>query len=658
LRIKASLSNAALSTCLIEKVIKVWLRPGLFKRNNKPSQAGAAGTFACFNVNHTHGRFLGAAKAAAGKTRFIHCVEETSQLPRIILCIPGRNRQLGFLLSAEGGQITTEGETDSGLAISVRMERGPADAQSSLLHPINPSWRLGVLNEKGRSDGALAFTHREPHPDCEFGLESIEASSLALPVRQAAQEIANTLAVTFGWEDVLSAARSGRLRHELVGSILQCLPVDELEALAVRLVEDASLRALIRSCLQGDRWISGRLDRLLAWKADRDEQAFCSGEVTFAEADDIPGSKKPLAHRPRLGLALVALVRRNTRARRMACVVGSARNEGAYLLDWIAHHKAIGFEHIFLYTNDNTDGSDELLSLLARAGVITWLDNKLGEESLPQFRAYAHALSILPQTLDYRWTLVADLDEYFAFDPGKFQSVADYLAWQETRRAEAVALPWLIYVGGRDDVWRDASCMERFPRREAHVNHHVKSIFRTNLHWSSSCHNPLPMMEIPINYRAQNRLPHVAKSPENNMALAHNPQATHAWIAHYIFKSAPEAMMKLARGKGDTVLKERHVDMARVMKLYVTLCNQTDLVQDTRTARCAQGMMQEMSRLREIKGVYDCERIIKERFRAEMNESCMRFICQGRIEGESAECAMFRSMLQKQSHDSLFSAEK
>jgi hypothetical protein len=633
----------------------MWLRLGLFERKVRPAQADPAGIFECFNIKQSRGRLLGAAKSAAGKTRFIHCVDATSQLPRIILCIPGANRQLGFLLSADAGQVTTEGEIDSGLAISVRMERGAADSPVSLLHPINPSWRLGVLTENGRADGALAFTHREPHPDCEFSLEHIETSSLALPVRRAAQEIAKIISVTYGWEEVMSAARRGSLRHALVGAILRCLPVDELEALAIRLAEDAPLRGLVRSCLQDDRWMSGRLDRLLAWKANRDQHAFCSGEVTFAEADDIPGSKKPTAHRPGLGLALVALVRRNTRARRMACVVGSARNEGPYLLDWIAHHRAIGFEHIFLYTNDNTDGSDEILGLLARAGVITWLDNQLGEYSLPQFRAYAHALSILPQTLDYRWTLVADLDEYFAYDTGRFDSVADYLAWQETRCAEAVALPWLIYVAGRNDVWRDASCMERFPMREASVNHHVKSIFRTNLHWSSSCHNPLPMMELPINYRAQNRLPHVAKSPENNMALAHNPQATHAWIAHYIFKSAPEAMMKLARGKGDTGLSERHVDMARVMKPYITLCNKTDLVQDWRTARCAHGMMMERARLRAIKGVYECERSIKERFHSEMTEACMRFIRQGRVTGENEACATFRSMLQKQSHDALFS---
>ncbi len=61
----------------------------------------------------------------------------------------------------------------------------------------------------------------------------------------------------------------------------------------------------------------------------------------------------------------------------------SARNEGSYLLDWIAYHRSIGFDHIFIYTNDNTDGSDDLLDRLAYTGAVTWLRNELGSHSLP-----------------------------------------------------------------------------------------------------------------------------------------------------------------------------------------------------------------------------------------------------------------------------------
>ena len=37
------------------------------------------------------------------------------------------------------------------------------------------------------------------------------------------------------------------------------------------------------------------------------------------------------------------------------------KNEGAFLLEWIAYHKVIGFSNIVVLSNDCEDGSDEFL---------------------------------------------------------------------------------------------------------------------------------------------------------------------------------------------------------------------------------------------------------------------------------------------------------
>jgi hypothetical protein len=572
-----------------------------------------------------------------------------------MLCVPDKNRHVGFLLAARGSAIMTREELAVGTALPVMVEYEPEDGCVRFLHPMNPRWRMGLATERGRSDGAMIFAHRDPHIECSFALEKTELEKLPLAIEQASRDIARHIAVPARHELILEAIRGGTLLRDIAGALLNCLPFDELEALAIKLLDDDDLRDLIGSCVTGDQWISKRLGVLVNWQRDRDGHRYCSGRLLMRETSDIPGPRGFLAHRPKLGLTLTALARRHIQPRKMACVLGSARNEGPYLLDWIAHHKAVGFDHIFIYTNDNTDGSDEMLDILARAGIVTWLANEIGQNTLPQFRSYAHALSALPQILDYRWTLVADLDEYFAFDVAKFASVSDYLIWQERRHAEAIALPWLIYVSAKEDVWRDAPCPERFLCRERNVNHHVKSIFRSNLHWSSTCHNPMPMLELKTNYKAQDGTPHIAKPPEGNIALAHNPQATHAWIAHYIFKSAPEAMMKMARGRGDSAGGQRHAEMTRFMKPFVTLCIKSDLVQDRRTLQCAQGAAQELSRLRDIRGVYDCERRIKDRFLGRMSDLRAQFIREGRVEGEAEECSIFRAMLQEQSFGALFS---
>jgi hypothetical protein len=46
---------------------------------------------------------------------------------------------------------------------------------------------------------------------------------------------------------------------------------------------------------------------------------------------------------------------------RRVAVVGTMRDDGIYTLEWIAHYRALGFEHLVIYTNDNADGSEVLL---------------------------------------------------------------------------------------------------------------------------------------------------------------------------------------------------------------------------------------------------------------------------------------------------------
>ena len=49
-----------------------------------------------------------------------------------------------------------------------------------------------------------------------------------------------------------------------------------------------------------------------------------------------------------------------------AAIVISVRNEALNILEWIAHHRAFGFEDFFIYCNDSNDRTVELLTALAK----------------------------------------------------------------------------------------------------------------------------------------------------------------------------------------------------------------------------------------------------------------------------------------------------
>ena len=55
------------------------------------------------------------------------------------------------------------------------------------------------------------------------------------------------------------------------------------------------------------------------------------------------------------------------------------KDEGPFILEWIAHHRAIGFEQIIVFTNDCTDGTVRLLKSLEEQGYCTHRNNRVKE---------------------------------------------------------------------------------------------------------------------------------------------------------------------------------------------------------------------------------------------------------------------------------------
>jgi hypothetical protein len=578
--------------------------------------------------------------------------------PDVLLCIAAADRNFGFLI-ANGKPLFVEGlpMAGDGAAIPLRIERDHAAGTVRLVHPFERGRRL--RRRGSATQGELELHHCGPDRALAFQLEPAEAGEVPIAVRELGQEIDGVVRLPARYQDTLDALRNGELRFGIGEALLSRLPLDELQSLAKRIAICVEDRDTVRRCLgKRDQWLGQRLKMLAEWRADPARKAASVQKVDSADFPDLPNTRAHLSHNPGLGLTLHTLTRYAIKPRRMACVMGSARNEGAYMLEWIAHHRAVGFDHVFIYTNDNDDGSDELLGLLANAGVVSWVQSKIATGVLPQFQAYAHALSVKPETLDYRWALIADLDEYFGHDPSRFASVGDFLGWHETIGADAIALPWLIHVAGREDRWNAEPCPRRFPARETTVNHHIKTIFRTNMHWSATCHYPYATLWMPRTWRGDDGKPHMATAPENNLALARNPRATHGWIAHYVHKSASDLVMKLRRGKGDSTGDAKFDGDEKSLKHFIQLTRRAALTQDDRTERCSHRIDEELTWLRAIPGVAMCEADIRDRYVTRMNEACIQFLRQDFGDNVIEIISGFRSVLREQRHRDMFTFSK
>ena len=128
----------------------------------------------------------------------------------------------------------------------------------------------------------------------------------------------------------------------------------------------------------------------------------------------------------------------------MAFVLFSAmRNEGPFLLDWIAYHRAIGFDKICIVTNDCTDGSYELLNKLAAEGIVDHFDQSLPVEIGPQ-RAAVQLLDNVGYLKTGDWAIFLDSDEYLNIHLGT-GNVSDLVGYLEENEVIGMLINWRLF---------------------------------------------------------------------------------------------------------------------------------------------------------------------------------------------------------------------
>ena len=246
---------------------------------------------------------------------------------------------------------------------------------------------------------------------------------------------------------------------------------------------------------------------------------------------------------------IVSRMRQHIEPRKRACILATLRNEGPYILEWLAYHMSLGFEHFFLYTNDNEDGSDDLLAALVKLGHVTLITNDV-RNVRPQYKAYGHAFKALPHILDYEWALVIDGDEFLVLAPDRgFSDIRHYLDWICTRPADAIAFNWLMFRSfGIEEADLNTPVTRRFMRRADKIDVHIKSMLRPRYFMHSHAHYGFEITGQPTRFLNSNGDTHLHGLEK---AYSTYPAANAAWINHYYAKSDQEYCGKIARRPGD-----------------------------------------------------------------------------------------------------------
>jgi len=99
--------------------------------------------------------------------------------------------------------------------------------------------------------------------------------------------------------------------------------------------------------------------------------------------------------------------------------VTCVKNEGPFLLEWIAFNRVIGVTDFLFYSNDCTDETDTLLDLLDSHGIVTHLPNPADPDKSRNYQMQALKKARRQKVVkNADWVWVADVDEFLNIHVG------------------------------------------------------------------------------------------------------------------------------------------------------------------------------------------------------------------------------------------------
>lgn len=131
-------------------------------------------------------------------------------------------------------------------------------------------------------------------------------------------------------------------------------------------------------------------------------------------------------------------------------VCAGMRNEGAFLVEWVAWYRMLGFE-VLVVTNDCTDHSVALLEALQAAGWLTHRGHVPRRNQNPKRSAY-NAMRAHPLIAAVDWVLVCDVDEFLVLHQA--DSVAQFVQGFAPAPL-GISFHWRCFGTGGLTEWQD-----------------------------------------------------------------------------------------------------------------------------------------------------------------------------------------------------------
>ncbi len=245
-------------------------------------------------------------------------------------------------------------------------------------------------------------------------------------------------------------------------------------------------------------------------------------------------------------------------------LVSAMRDEGPHLLEWIAHHRAVGVTDFLIFSNDCADGTDKMLDGLGPFGV-THLANTPPQGKSLQWNALKQAWGHdLRKSAD--WILCIDSDEFINLRP-PLTTLPDLIG--AIGDADAITLPWRLFGHAEQAQLTDTLTTEIFTRAAPPACDYpigarqFKTLFRNKGPFRQiGVHRPRTKKDAAPKWvdGSGNAMPDAFATAEHRITLYSLPEASDlVELNHYSIRSAESFILKRARGLPNR--KNRQIDL-------------------------------------------------------------------------------------------------
>ncbi len=237
-------------------------------------------------------------------------------------------------------------------------------------------------------------------------------------------------------------------------------------------------------------------------------------------------------------------------------IVAIMKDEGRYLAEWIEYHKIVGVEKFYIYDNESSDITQEVLApYIARGDVvrIPWpgrrVQNKAYNDALARFR------------LESRWIAYIDADEFIV--PIKKATIPEIL--EDYKNEVGLSMHWMMYGDNGHENYEEGLVIERFTAHAEKPDEYMKTIVNPRAAFAMENHHGCFIGN------------QAAVNEKGKKVRTHSKEITASVIRinHYWGKSWEEYNMKRIRGRAGSRSGSLPAD-----KSWFTERNKND-VQDT-----------------------------------------------------------------------------